>query len=378
MKKTLATLLCLSTLLSAGCSAKVPPVTDPIVTTEATEPTKPGAEIFTDELKAKLDEVVKNNKYEGIIHLTCNGKPVYQFVSGTNELGEPLSVESPMYMCSVSKQFCATSILLLRDQGKLSLDDTLEKYFPEYTIGKDITLKQVLSMRSGIVRDMPAMWKTPELYENNTPEENEAAFKEWVFSQPLDFAPGTAYAYSNSGYSLLSLIVETVSGLNYEDFVRQNIYEPVGMTHSGFITEVRDHPQWGLTFDNIDTSDRVHIIAQGAGGIVTTAADMDLFMTALQSGRLVTMESFREMTTDYSPKEAAYNYGYAMGGEPYGGWGHAGNNGTYASQVYFNGEYELNLFMATGSMTAYRMDMRYDTFNALLRTIFTAADAASN
>lgn len=374
MKKVLATVLCLSLLLCAACSADVPQVTDPIETTEAA---KSAELIFNDDLITELDEAVKSNKYEGIIYLTHKGEPVYQFVSGTNDLGEPLSVDSPMYMCSVSKQFCATSVLLLRDQGKLSLDDTLEKYFPEYTTGKDITLKQMLSMRSGIVRDMPSMWQTPELYENNTPEENEAAFKEWIFSQPLDFAPGTACAYSNANYSLLSLIVEMVSGLNYEDFVRQNIYEPVGMTHSGFLTEVRDNPQWGLTFDNIDTSDRVHIIAQGAGGIVTTAADMDLFMSALRSGRLVSMESFREMTTDHSPEDAAHNYGYGMGGEPRGGWGHAGNNGTYASQVSFNEEYDLNLFMATSSMTVYRMDMRDNTFNALLRTIFAAVDAAS-
>lgn len=374
MKKVIATVLCLSLLLCAACSADAPQVTDPIETTEAA---KSAVLVFTDELITKLDEAVKNNKYEGIIYLTHKGEPVYQFVSGTNDLGEPLTVDSPMYMCSVSKQFCATSVLMLRDQGKLSLDDTLEKYFPEYTIGKDITLKQMLSMRSGIVRDMSAMWRTPELYENNTPEENEAAFKEYIFSQPLDFEPDTACAYSNANYSLLSLIVEMVSGVNYEDFVRQNIYEPVGMSHSGFITEVRDNPQWGLTFDNIDTSDRVHIIAQGAGGIVTTAADMDLFMSALQSGSLVSPESFREMTTDYSPEDALNNYGYAMMGGVRDGWGHGGNNGTYASQSYFNEEYGLNLFMVTRSMTAYRMDMKDNTYHALVRTIFAAADAAS-
>ena len=373
MKKVLATLLCLSLLLCTACSAGAPQVTDPIETTEAT---KPGAEIFTDELKAKLDEAVKSNKYEGIIYLTCDGEPVYQFVSGTNDLGEPLTMESPMYMCSTSKQFCAASILILRDQGKLSLDDTLEKYFPEYALGKDITLKQLLSMRSGIIRDMQPMWQTPELYENNTPEENEAAFKEWIFAKPLNFEPGSKMEYSNVNYVLLSFIVEMVSGENYEDFVRQHIYEPVGMTHSGFITEVKDNPQWGLTYDNIQATGQVHLIAQGSGGIVTTAADMELFMNALRDGRLVSMESFREMTTDYSPEDAVNNYGYAMMGVR-GGWGHAGNNGAYASQVYFNEEYDLNLFMATGSMAAYRMDMRDKTFNAVMQTVFTEMDAAS-
>ena len=373
MKKVLAALLCLSLLLCTACSADVPQVTDPIETTEAA---KAAELIFTDDLITELDEAVKSNKYEGIIYLTHKGEPVYQFVSGTNDLGQPLSVDSPMYMCSTSKQFCATSVLMLRDQGKLSLDDTLEKYFPEYTIGKDITLKQMLSMRSGIIRDMEPMWQTPELYENNTPEENEAAFKEWIFAKPLNFTPGSQMEYCNVNYVLLSLIVEMVSGENYEDFVRQNIYEPVGMTHSGFITEVKENPQWGLTYDNIQATGQVHLIAQGAGGIVTTAADMTLFMSALQSGRLISMESLREMTTDHSPEDVISNYGYAMMGVR-GGWGHGGNNGTYASQVYFNEEYDLNLFMATSSMTVYRMDMQDNTFNALLRTIFAAVDAAS-
>ena len=84
MKKTLATLLCLSTLLSAGCSAKVPPVTDPIVTTEATEPTKPGAELFTDELKAKLDEVLEHPIHTSILPLDWHGAPM----AGSTDVGD--------------------------------------------------------------------------------------------------------------------------------------------------------------------------------------------------------------------------------------------------------------------------------------------------
>lgn len=335
MKKMIAILLCLILLVSAAaCSADGPQVS---------EPTGP---VITEEVKAKLDAVLQDKNYEGIVYLTFNGEVVYQSVSGTNDMGNPLTIDSPMYICSMSKQFCASAILMLRDQGKLSLDDTLEKYFPEYTIGKDITLKNLLTMRSGICRDVDPMLEEPEKYENNTAEENEALFKEYVFGRTLLFTPGTDFAYSNNNYRLLSFIVEMVSDQNYEDFIRQNIFEPLGMTHSGFSIEVPDHPEWGLTYDNIQATGGVPVLAQGAGGIVTTAADMDIWMTALQSGEVICMESFREMTTNYSPG-TANRYGYGLMGTSRDGWGHTGGNLHYTSRTYFSEEYGFNLYMVT-------------------------------
>ena len=371
MKKVLVTLLCLSLLLSAGCSAEMPQVTDSPATTEATAPQKPGAEVVTEEVKAQFDAIVQKHKYEGIVSLTYKGEVIYQSIAGTNDMGLPLTAESPLYMCSTSKQFCAASVLILRDQGKLSLDDRLEKYFPEYTNGKDITLHQLLSMQSGIIRDMDPMWKTPELYENNTPEENEAAFKKWVFEQPLVFTPGNRMEYSNVNYVLLSLIVEIVSGENYEDFVRSNIFEPLNMNNSGFITEVKDNPQWGLTYDNIRSTGKIHLIAQGSGGIITTAGDMDLWLNGLQSGKVLSEQSYCDMTTPHT-----LNYGYGLMSSVRGGWGHTGANGTYTTQVYFNEEYGFNLFVATGNTNVYLVDATTNVTNAMLKTLFEAVDAA--
>ena len=372
MKKTLATLLCLSTLLSAGCSAKVPPVTDPIVTTEATEPTKPGAEIFTDELKAKLDGILEQNKYEGIVSLTCNGETVYQWVKGTNELEEPLTINSPMCIGSNSKQFCAAAILMLREQGKLSLDDTLEKYFPEYTVGKDITLHDLLSMQSGIVRDPAGLMENIEQYFNQTPEENMAAIKEWTFEQPLQFTPGAQFEYSNVNYNLLSCVVEQVSGQRYPDFVRQNIFQPLGMDHSFVIEDVKANPQCGITCENLAPYGLTAGLAQGCGDIIATAGDVDLWMRALQSGQVVSMESFREMTTGHA---AAYGYGLERGIR--GGWGHNGYIGSYTSELYFNEEYGYQLFVATNKTTPYTPHVTGKTKVALLKTVFEAADAAA-
>ncbi len=375
MKKLIVTALCLTLLLSAaGCHADVPQGTDPIKTTAATDPTestKPGTEIFSDALKAKLDAVLEQNKYKGIVSMTCNGETVYQWVKGTNEADEPLTIESPMYIASNSKQFCAAAILILRDQGKLSLEDTLEKYFPEYTIGKDITLHQMLSMQSGIVRD-PVPIEDTEHYLSQTTQENMADIKKWAFEQPLLFTPGTEFSYSNLGYNLLSCVVEQVSGQSYTDFIRQNIFVPAGMTHSGFICEVRDNPQWGLNNDTLDVYKDVAGLAQGCGDIVTTAGDIHLWMTALQSGKIVSTESYREMTTGHTA-----SYGYGLMRASHGGWGHNGSIPGYTSRTYFNEEYGYQLFVATNNTTQYNTNITDKTTDALLRILFESVDAVS-
>lgn len=380
MKKLLAFLLCFVLLVStAACSADAPQISEPMETTEATEATElttPAAEVITEEVKAKLDAVLEEYKFEGIVYLTHNGKVVYRSVSGANDMGEPLTIDSPMYICSISKQFCAAAIVMLRDQGKLSLDDTLDKYFPEYTIGKDITLKNLLTMRSGICRDYTLVWKNPALYAEKPPEEINAEMMEWIFSQPLNFEPDTKFEYSNINYILLSYVVEMVSGQSYEDFIRQNIFQPLGMTHSGFLTEVPDHPEWGLTYDNIYAGSVLGDQPQGCGDIVTTAANLDIWMTALKSGQVVSEESYREMTTNYSVGQVE-KYGYGLMGGIRDGWGHSGGNLHYTSRMFFSEEYGYNFFIVTGNTPTFRPDSTERAYAAFLRTLFEAVDAAA-
>ena len=380
MKRLFATLLCIIALVSTvACSAEKPQVTEPTETTQATEPTaaptEPTAEVITDEVKAKLDGVLAQYKYEGIVYLTHNGKVVYQSVSGTNDMGQPLTVDSPMFLCSISKQFCATAIVMLRDQGKLSLDDTLGKYFPEYTIGKDITLKNLLAMRSGICVDFLLAVQNPELYEQKTEENLNAEMMEWIFSQPLNFEQGTKFEYNNVNYILLSYVVEQVSGMSYEDFIRQNIFQPLGMTHSGFVSEIPQHPLWGLTFDKLLPGSQLGDQPQGCGNIISTAADLDLWMTALPSGKLISVDSYREMTTNYSP-EQGIGYGYGLVESIRGGWGHTGGNNGYTSRMFFCPEYGYNFFIVTNNTPRFNPNLTDMTATIFLRTLFEAVDAA--
>ena len=179
--------------------------------------------------------------------------------------------------------------------------------------------------------------------------------------------------YSNLNYNLLSMIVEQVSGQVYNDFIRQNIYEPLGMNHSGFWGEIPDAPDWGrgLTYDKLSAEAHLPGILQGCGDIVTTAGDMELWMTGLRSGKVVSEESYQEMTTTHT-----VGYGYGLTPFLRGGWGHGGYIGSYTSKLYFNEEYGYQLFVVTNKTNVYKPQATDNTANTLLKTVFEAADAA--
>ena len=179
-------------------------------------------------------------------------------------------------------------ISAIQEQGKLSISDTLDKYFPEYEHAKQITLKDMLAMRSGIPNP------TEDLYDyvsvDSTEAENVEAIKKYVFEKPLDFEPDTSYAYSNTNYFLLANIIEQISGQSYNEFLRENILTPLKMTHTGTIIELGDSPAWtqGVEYKNIDLEPG---LTKGAGDVISNAADMTTWLKALSSGKVVSENS---------------------------------------------------------------------------------------
>lgn len=301
----------------------------------------------TDDIKEQMDSVLTGYGFKGIVSLSQNGEVVYQYVDGKDKTDNDLTADSSMYIGSTSKQFCAASIIMLRDQGKLSVDDTLDKYFPDYEDGKKLTIKNLLTMRSGIV-DMVNEGRVDGVTYDNTEDDNIALIKEWIFEQPLKFEPDAEYAYSNSNFFLLAEIVKQVSGKSYHDFVRENIFEPLGMTHSGFVEEVPDAPDWaeGLLAGDGNTAIEPPGLPTGAGDIAANAADMDKWMAGLSDGTIVSEESFKEMSENYSP-DSSMRYGYGLMGMAYNGVGHDGSIGTYSALDYINMEHGLRLFVAS-------------------------------
>lgn len=365
MKKLFAFIMCCVITLSFGaCSRGNNGTTEPTQTTPApTEPTQEVTLALSDDVKKEIEDVLEN--FKGIVYLTQNGNLIYSKATGKDENGADLTVESPMYIGSVSKQFCATAVMLLKEQGKLSVDDTLDKYFPEYELGKYVTIKNLLSMRSGIP-EMLAGIKGHSA--DKTESENIAIIKDWIFEQDFEnYDPDTYMEYSNTNYFLLGLIVEMVSGQHYNDFVRENIFEPLSMDNTGFVNEVKDNPFFSksLTYNTFTNGEDAEGLTKGAGDVVSTAVDMDKWMTALRSGKIVSEESYSEMITNHSPGYGE-PYGYGLMGMHKNGTGHTGGIGDYVSVNYFNEEYGYNLFAVTTESPDVVVSLPYELINILV------------
>ena len=257
---------------------------------------------ITDEVKTQLDTVLSDNGFKGIVSLTQKGQTIYQYVNGNDDNDKPLAIDASMPIGSVSKQFCAACIMLLCDQNKLSIDDTLEKYFPEYQYGKKMTIKNLLNMSSGISNYLELV--DPSTMGTNE-EDNVSIIKNAIFNEELRFEPGNDYAYSNSNYFLLAEIVEQVSGVPYHEFLRKNFFEPFEM--------------------------------------------MDKWMHGLSSGKVISSDAFRQMTQDANP-ESGEEYCYGFWHMPYGGAGHVGQIPPHFGAVdYINTDRDVYLFAVSNT-----------------------------
>jgi D-alanyl-D-alanine carboxypeptidase len=156
--------------------------------------------------------------------IVLGGKVVYSGAFGLANIKPQKAAEPGMAypIGSISKQFTATAVLLLQQQGKLSIDDPVAKYFPELTRAKDVTLRNLMTMTSGYEDFAPQDYSIPAWYQ---PEDPAKTVHDWA-TKPLDFEPGTEYQYSNTNYVLLALIVEKITGEPFYTFLRQTVLDP--------------------------------------------------------------------------------------------------------------------------------------------------------
>lgn len=221
-----------------------------------------------------------------------NGRMLYEHGYGTAELewGIPISPATVFNVGSISKQFVAASIALLAERGQLSLDDDIRKFVPELPrYQAPITVRQLLHHTSGI-RDMLELMYLAGL-DINTHHSTEEYLGLLARQKELNFAPGTQHLYSNSGYFLLGLVVQRVSGTSLRTFAERNIFSALGMKDTHFHDDNRmiiprraesyaragDH--WVLDYST--NFDRV-----GPGGVNTTVRDMALWDHSFDTGAL--------------------------------------------------------------------------------------------
>lgn len=184
------------------------------------------------ELTAKIDRIATEAlKHTGVpsvsIAVVRDGEIVYAHAYGSARL-DPATHATPSMrygIGSISKQFAAAAVLLLAQQGKLSLDDKLSKYFPDLTDADEITLRELLSHTSGYQDYWPQDYVMPAMLHATTPQE---IMDGWA-KKPLDFAPGSKWQYSNTGYVIIGAVIEKVAGESLFEFLQRNVLAPVGI-----------------------------------------------------------------------------------------------------------------------------------------------------
>jgi D-alanyl-D-alanine carboxypeptidase len=184
------------------------------------------------DLEKKLDEKISSSlKKAGAASVSVavvqDGKLIYAKAFGFADLAvkRPADVNTRYAVGSISKQFTVVALLLLQEQGKLSLDDAVARFFPNLTRANEVSIRQLLSHTSGYEDYAPQDYIIPEWTQPTTPQ---AIVDHWA-KKPLDFDPGTKWQYSNTNYVLAGEIFEKVSGQPLVAFLREKIFLPLGM-----------------------------------------------------------------------------------------------------------------------------------------------------
>lgn len=256
------------------------------------------------ELKGWFSGSILAANKEGIILNKGYGKANYE-VDAAN------TPDTKFHLGSITKQFTAMAIMQLEEKGLLNVENSLSKYIPDYPNGRKITIHHLLTHTSGIpdyINDDKTYDDISRLYHSADQIVNR--FK----NKPLEFQPGTRYEYSNSGYVLLSIIIEKVSGKKYNDYLAENIFRPLGMNNTGYDDLkplVKNRASGYSIIDgklyNAEYFDRSNL--QGADGLYSTTGDLYIWDRALYTERLVKKETLNKIFTPYAPAKK-YGYGW--------------------------------------------------------------------
>jgi CubicO group peptidase (beta-lactamase class C family) len=284
--------------------------------------------------KARIDELVKDERFCGAVLVTKNGKPILSGAYGLadREKKIPNSLGTKFRIGSMNKMFTATSILQLAQAGKIKLSDPFEKYITDYPnkeAASKVTIQQLLTHTGG-TGDIFG----PQFEEHRKDLRTLQDYVNLYGKRGLEFAPGSRWEYSNYGFLLLGVVVERVSGKSYYEYVRENVYAPAGMSSTASLAEDENVPGRSIGYtsfgggnvhSNVDT---LPYRGTSAGGGYSTVEDLQRFASALMNHKLLNAEYTDLLTTGKvaTPRGGKYAFGFFDDGAESCAW-HFGHGG---------------------------------------------------
>lgn len=283
--------------------------------------TAPAFAQLPDATQVSIDAIVKSVLAEthvpaASVAIVKDGKVAMAKAWGNARIDPQMPATAAMRfkIASNSKQIAATAILLLAEEHKLSLDDTVARYLPGLTRAKEVTLRELLSHTSGYQDYFPLDYVAPFMLKDITP----AGILDTWAKKPLDFDPGTRWQYSNTNYVIIGQIIETVTGKTLIDFLRARIFDPLGM-HSA-IDQSAGH--WSdadpAGYQNFALGPARPAIPEGngwmyaAGELAMTSGDLALWDISLMNGTILKPPSVKALTTEVELKSGTGTR-YALG-----------------------------------------------------------------
>lgn len=271
-------------------------------------------------LESKIDQLLaakyKTGEPGATALVTKKGKVIYRkaFGNANLELDVPMKPENIFEIGSITKQFTAVSILMLLEEGKLSLGDEITKFIPDYpTHGKKITVHHLLTHTSGI-KSYTSMDVNKIARTDMKPLELIDYFK----NEPMDFDPGEKYRYNNSGYVILGYIIEKLAGETYEDFVENKLFKKAGMSSSyyGSHTQIIKDRAFGYQKrgDYTNANYLSMTLPYAAGSLMSNIDDLFKWQQAINNNVFVKKETINKAFTNHALNNGKkINYGYGWG-----------------------------------------------------------------
>jgi len=272
----------------------------------------------------EIDELLKalasQKRFNGTVLVAVKGKIIYQSAIGKADYinSKDLDINTSFHLASVSKQFTATAIMMLEEEGKLEYTDLVNKYLPDlpYT---GITIENLLNHTSGVpdiseyIPQFLRVWDTCKIAEND-----DVLYMLSTAKPGIKFHPGRRFSYSNTGYILLALVIERVSGKMYKEFIEEKIFKPLNMNHS-FVynysnlnfcpTRAKAYNQYKYTYVPFEDDIRNGLL--GEKGIYSSAIDLFKWDQALYSEKLVSKETLiKAFSRGQLANGKVVNYGF--------------------------------------------------------------------
>lgn len=322
-----------------------------------------------DKLDTYMKALQKHENFHGSILVAKEGKILINEGYGFSDLHQNTNNKSQTKFAigSVTKQFTAMAIMQLNEKGLISVDDKISKYIGDFPNGDLITIHNLLTHTSGLKNYTELAGFLTVSPENKDP----MVMANLIKDMPLEFQPGEQFKYSNTNYLLLGIIIEKITGRPLEDYLKQNIFDPLNMKDTGMSysenNQSYDATAYSGYLEVVPVDDEALAQSYGAGNMYSTVEDLYRWDRALQTEQLVQKSTMDEIFKEHTAmsEQVAYGYGWMIGDDPIGKRiFHGGNTLGFTANIVRYIDEDMTIIILTNN-AYYNVDGLADTLTSI-------------